>query len=546
MNVFDLFAKISLDKSEYENGLNEAEGEASSFGSKIGSALATGAKVVGAGLAVTTSAVGKLVSDATSAYADYEQLTGGVETLFKESADIVMQYANNAYKTSGLSANEYMETVTSFSASLLQSLDNDTESAAKKAEMAIVDMADNANKMGTAMESIQNAYNGFAKQNFTMLDNLKLGYGGTKEEMQRLLEDATELSGVEYDIESYADIVDAIHIIQTEMGITGTTALEASETISGSAASLKSAWQNLVTGLGDENANLEELIGNVVDAAATSLDNLLPVVERILVKIGEAIPKIVPIIADILPGVINDILPSLLSAGVTVFNAIVQALPTLLLILIEQAPTIINNLVDAILDNLPAIIECAFKLIIALAEGLIKAIPKLVEKIPDIIAAIVNGLKEGLKAIAEIGGNLIEGLWNGINDKVSWIKDKIAGFGETILNSIKGIFGIHSPSRVFRDEIGAMLALGLGEGWDNEIGDVKKAIEKDMNFEAPSITTSALGEALNSINLNTGNKQQITLENHVVLEGDIEGLFTAIREEDHRFAKATGQSAFAY
>ena len=219
-----------LDESGLKGGL-----------SKLGDTVAKG---IGVGLAAASAAVVKLGTDAIKSYADYEQLIGGVETLFKTSADTVSQYADIAYKTAGLSANDYMETVTSFAASLLQSLGGDTEKAAAKADQAIIDMSDNANKMGTAMESIQYAYMGFAKQNYTMLDNLKLGYGGTKSEMERLLADATALSGIEYDLSSFADIVEAIHVIQDNLGITGTTAKEADSTIQGSIASMRSAWAN--------------------------------------------------------------------------------------------------------------------------------------------------------------------------------------------------------------------------------------------------------------------------------------------------------------
>ncbi|WP_455758604.1 hypothetical protein [Ruminococcus champanellensis] len=230
---------------------------------KIGSLAADGCKAVAGAFAAAYAAAGAAVAGLTKTavenYADYEQLVGGVETLFKDSADTVMDYANAAFETAGLSANAYMETVTSFSASLLQSLGGDTVEAADKANMAIVDMSDNANKMGTDMASIQNAYQGFAKQNYTMLDNLKLGYGGTKKEMERLLADAQKISGVKYNVESFSDIVDAIHVIQTEMDITGTTAKEASTTIQGSVNAAKSAWTNWVTGLADNSQDFGQL-----------------------------------------------------------------------------------------------------------------------------------------------------------------------------------------------------------------------------------------------------------------------------------------------
>lgn len=251
--------------------------EIGSKAQKVADATSGLSKVAGAGLAAAGGAVVKIVD----AYADSEQLIGGVETLFKDSAGEIKRAAADAYQTAGLSANEYMETVTGFSASLISSLAGDTRKAASYADMAITDMADNANKMGTSIEMIQNAYQGFAKQNYTMLDNLKLGYGGTKEEMQRLLADAEALSGVKYDISSFADIVDAIHVVQTEMGITGTTAKEAAETVSGSVSSFKSSVSNLMTGMGDADADMEQLTGNVVKSFETMAANILPVLRNI-------------------------------------------------------------------------------------------------------------------------------------------------------------------------------------------------------------------------------------------------------------------------
>lgn len=289
-----LNSTIKSSMSEAQNTVSSGSSGISKVLGGIGSVAGTVAKTVGAGMAVAGTAVVAMGKSAVSAYADYEQLVGGVETLFKDSAKTVIENASKAYTTAGMSANEYMSTVTSFSASLLQSLGNDTVKASEKADMAITDMSDNANKMGTSMEMIQNAYQGFAKQNYTMLDNLKLGYGGTKEEMQRLLEEAEKISGIEYDISSYADIVDAIHVVQTEMGITGTTAKEASSTISGSIASTKSAWENLMTGLADSNANIPQLVGNVLSSGTTVLKNIIPVAKQVLASIPEAISEISP------------------------------------------------------------------------------------------------------------------------------------------------------------------------------------------------------------------------------------------------------------
>ena len=514
---------------------------------------------------------------AIKSYADYEQLIGGVETLFKESSGIVEQYANNAYKTAGLSANQYMETVTSFSASLLQSLDNDTAKVAEVSDMAITDMADNANKMGTSMESIQNAYQGFAKQNYTMLDNLKLGYGGTKTEMQRLLADAEKISGVKYDINNLSDVYNAIHVIQTELGITGTTAKEASTTIQGSMASLKSAWQNVLTGIADDNADFGMLIDNLLDSLVTAMDNLLPrietalggmmelivqVAEKILPKmiemgmntimnlvsgmknnlpnlvqsvktivttlingITQIIPELVPVAVEIILTLANTLienLPLIIDCGIKMIISLIQGLaesiPTLiptivdavmtiietlidnldllvdagiqLLIavaegliealprLIEKIPVIIDKLVNAIVNNLPKLIEAGITLILKLTEGIVKAIPQLLSKIPQLINSIVTGLANGIGKLMDVGKNLVQGLWNGINNAKQWVLDKIKGFGKAILNGIKSFFGIHSPSTVFRDQIGKYMAEGLGEGFTDEMENVSKEMQE--------------------------------------------------------------------
>lgn len=283
-SVFEIFAKLGLDSSDFDKGLDNAKSTLSNMGSAVGSGLGTIAKIGTAAVATASAGIAALGTMAVKGYADYEQLTGGVETLFKTSSNAVMDYANNAYKTAGLTANDYMETVTGFSASLISSLDGDTAKAAEIANMSITDMSDNANKMGTDIESIKTAYQGFAKQNYTMLDNLKLGYGGTKQEMERLLADAEKLTGQKYDISNFSDIAEAIHAIQTEMDITGTTAKEAGSTISGSVASMKSAWDNLVVGLADGNADLGQLIDNVVTSAETAFNNILPVAEQALME----------------------------------------------------------------------------------------------------------------------------------------------------------------------------------------------------------------------------------------------------------------------
>ena len=490
--LFDLQAVIRLDSDNFENGVKKAEKSGSSLATSLKSGLATAAKVGAAAIGAAATAIGALTTAAVNNYAEYEQLVGGVETLFKNSADTVMGYAENAYKTAGLSANEYMETVTSFSASLLQSLDGDTKAAASAADMAITDMADNANKMGTSMEMIQNAYQGFAKQNYTMLDNLKLGYGGTKQEMERLLADASKLSGQKFDISSYADVVEAIHVVQTEMGITGTTAKEAATTIQGSTASMKSAWTNLVTGLADDSADFDTLMSNFVDSVVTVGENIIPriqtTIQGVTQLVSAASKTIVPLVVDTL----MQNLPALLTAGIDLVFALVNGMLDNIDTVIDCVLQLIDVIVVKLIENLPKLIEGGVRLIIALAGGLIKAIPQLVKNIPAIISAIVKGFAAGTSQILEVGKNIVRGIWNGISAMGDWIWEKVTGFFNGIVDGVKGILGIHSPSKVFAG-IGENMALGLGEGWNDEFDAIKKSVAGDMDFVGsytPSISTA--------------------------------------------------------
>lgn len=471
MDLFDLAAKITLDTSEYERGLNDASGKTASFGASLKSGLATAAKVGVAAIGTAAAAVGALVKSSVESYAEDKQLVGGVETLFKDSADTVQEYAANAFRTAGLSANEYMETVTSFSASLLQSLGGDTQAAADYADMAITDMSDNANKMGTRMEAIQNAYQGFAKQNYTMLDNLKLGYGGTKTEMERLITDAEALDSsftatrdANGDIAmSYADIVDAIHIVQTEMGITGTTAKEASSTIQGSLSAMKSAWSNLVTGIADENAEFDVLVNNFVDSVVTVGDNIIPRVEQALTGVGRLVEGLAPVIANAIPGLIANVLPPLLTAATSLIASIGQALidnlPMLLSVALELVLTLANGIGESLPELIPAIVDiilqivntltnpanisnlvdAAITIIIALAQGLINAIPQLIQAVPTIIANLVTALIQNTPKILEAGVQLIVALGRGIVQSVGSIIQSVGQINQTITQTIRGL-----------------------------------------------------------------------------------------------------------
>lgn len=487
MNLLDLFVKISVQDEASEN--------VETLSGKFKNGLATAAKVGAAAVGAAATGIAVLTKNALNNYAEYEQLVGGVDTLFKDSSAKVQEYAANAYKTAGLSANEYMDTVTSFSASLLQSLGGDTEAAADMANVAITDMSDNANKMGTDMASIQNAYQGFAKQNYTMLDNLKLGYGGTKEEMQRLIDDANALNAAQgkytnYSIESYADIVSAIHDVQVEMGIYGTTADEASTTIQGSVSSMKAAWSNLLTGIADDNADFKTLIEQFVDSLVTVGENIIPriniIIQGLTQLITEASQTIIPLAVQIL----LENLPSIVAAGMDLIIALVSGILDNIDMLIDCVLEMVDVIVDKLIDNLPKLIDGGIRLIAALANGLIRAIPNLVSKIPQIISSIVKGLISGIPAIFDVGKNIVEGLWNGIKNMGSWVSGKVKDFFGGIVGGVKDFLGIHSPSKVFAG-IGGFMAEGLGEGFDDQFKSVKKGIENSMNFDAGIITADA-------------------------------------------------------
>ena len=625
--------------------------EAKSAGKSAGSSIASGIKKI-----IVAAGIGKVITSAVTMGGDLQQSLGGVETLFKDDADKMKGYANDAYRTVGVSANEYMEQVTSFSASLLQSLGGDTEKAADKANIAMIDMGDNANKMGTDMRDIQNAYQGFAKQNYTMLDNLKLGYGGTKGEMERLLKDAQKLSGVKYNINNLSDVYEAIHVIQNEIGITGTTAKEAEETLTGSANAMKSAFKDvlgamaigedwgpafdgftkslvtftknlfpmvsdvikglplmivaLIRDAGPEllNAGLEaiaslvsgigrglpdliprategvlmlvqtfvdnipmlvqsgldlivglaqgimnaipmiiekvpEIINNLITALIESIPLILDAGVQLFTSLIEGLPTIITNIVDKIPEIINGIInmlntlvPQIIEAGVMLLTALVDNLPIIIEAVVQAIPKIVNALVDYTLNNIPLIINAGIQLLTALVTALpqiimtivqaipqiinslvntlrnrwpdikqagvdlftslIKSLPQIitttVKAIPQIISGIVSAFKQGMSAIAGVGLDLVKGLWNGIKNAGTWLKDKIKGWAKDIIGSVKGVFGIKSPSKVF-SELGGYLDEGLAIG----ITDNTKPITKAMG-ELGELTTLSFNNAMPS------------------------------------------------
>ena len=429
----------------------ETDGLGEQTGQSIGQELIGTLKKV-----IAAAGIGKIISDSINMGGALQQSLGGVETLFKDSADTVKEYAAQAYRTVGLSANNYMEQTTSFAASLLSSVSQDTDAAAQLANMAMVDMADNANKMGTDMQDIQNAYQGFAKQNYTMLDNLKLGYGGTQAEMQRLLNDATKISGVKYDLGNLADMYSAIHIIQQEMDITGTTAKEAATTLTGSFAAMKAAAEN-VMGNWSTGADLTEPLQALADTAQTFLvDNLLPMIGNVLAGIPEIVYSLVPELLQTgtellsslaqgftegIPEFFSTALPQLLAftdqlrdnaasfvdAGLNLITQLLNGLVAGLPDLIAYVPDIIINICGIINDNMPKILGEGVAIIVQLVVGIVKAVPDLLANWKKILQAVLSVIS----AInwLNIGKNILTGVANGVKS-----------MGSSLLNAFKGGF----------------------------------------------------------------------------------------------------------
>lgn len=642
--VGQLEIKLGFDTKSMDASTKEAESKADNLGKKF---TDTG-KVIGAAFAAaaaaTAAAIGKIAVEATKAYADYEQLTGGVETLFKDSAGAVMEYANNAYKTAGLSANQYMETVTSFSARLLQGLGGDTAEAARIADVAVTDMADNANKMGSSMQSIQDAYQGFAKQNYTMLDNLKLGYGGTATEMARLINDsgvlgdAITVTAETVNNVSFDKMIEAIHVVQGEMGITGTTSLEAADTISGSVNTMKAAWQDMLVSLAGGGQDFGKAMDKLVASAGNVVKNIIPVVSNALTGIADLVAELAPVISAELPNLVATLVPAVVEAATSLIVALSEALPgivtaltspeniqtilnaalTLLLAMVDAIPQFLQALTTALPqiitgivafltspDNINRVLLAAVQLFLALVMAIPQVIGSLVGALGTILSTIVSNIgswvgqvvakavevgtqfvenvvnffsqlpskigeflsqvitnvgtwvgemvgkavetgTQFLQNIAnlftqlpgkiwefltstigkvatfvgdmagkaleagkmffdnlvnkiteipgkmlEIGGNIVKGIWDGISGAAGWLWDQITGFCSSIVDNIKAFFGIESPSKLFRDEVGVYMAQGIGVGFTEEMGAVNSEMQDALASNMPSMVTDA-------------------------------------------------------
>lgn len=679
--------ELTTDNAKFSKGLGDAEKQVRSFGdiardTIISTIAQKGFETVVGAAQKATSAITSAIKSSVQAYADYEQLAGGVETLFKESADTIFDYATVAYETAGVSANQYMETVTSFSASLLQGLGGDTAQAAEIANMAMVDMSDNANKMGTDFAAIQNAYQGFAKQNYTMLDNLKLGYGGTASEMARLINDSgvlgdtmTVTAKTVNDV-SFDKMIEAIHKVQDNIGITGTTSEEAATTISGSLNAVKASWQNLLTFMGGGTTMAwDDVFPALVNSVKTFAQNVIPVLGDVLFNVGELIGEIATIISAELPGLISTLTPMIIQAATSIVmslakalpgiikslvGAIVDTLPTITKSIAQALPEILKSLVDAVMqlaimltepENLQMMLQAGLELLLALVEaipevitaivdalpqiidniitfltdpstlemliraavqlfmGLVEAIPRVLgaligavgnligslishigsfipemigmaiqlgseflnnvisffQQLPGKIGEFLSGVIEKLvtwvpqmvenavqagqqflqniinffqqlpgkiwefltqtisnvinfvtdfigKAIQagkdffdglvnkvmeipgkmlEIGGNIVKGIWEGISGAAGWLWDQVAGFCSGIVDGIKDFFGIHSPSTLFRDEVGIFMAQGIGVGFSEEMTSVNGEMQAVLAENMPSATMDA-------------------------------------------------------
>ena len=566
MDLFELVGKITIDNADANKQLDDTSKKGKDSESKLGKAFgavgkgaAVAGKAIAAGMAVGATAVGALVTKSVQAYADYEQLVGGVETLFgtggqsfedyaasvgqsvdsikkfqKEAGiavdgiigpetmaamqkrydslqaaqDKVAKNAAVAYRTAGMSANEYMETVTGFSASLISSLGGDTEKAAALADQAIIDMSDNANKMGTDIASIQNAYQGFAKQNYTMLDNLKLGYGGTKEEMQRLLSDAEKLTGKKFDISNFADITEAIHAIQTEMGITGTTANEASTTISGSISSMKASWENLLVAISADDMPFDQYVDDFTTSVATVADNLIPRIGTALDGVVSLVDKLAPVIIEKLPGLFEQLLPSVIEAatglvnslveaapgilealmdslpalidGVTsIFNELVIALPEIFQVIIEALPTLITLLVEDLPTLIPALIDGLVSMLVTLCENITDIIQPIIDILPEIITSVCNALIENapelIAGLLTLAGELAvaipevcKGVLDALDDVLTGLVDSLLTWAEPIIANIATWWdGVKTDLIAKWEEIKTSVSTAVTEMWTN-------------------------------------------------------------------------------
>ena len=480
MNLMDLFVKISVD--------DQASSQVETLSGKLKNGLSTAAKVGASAVVAAGAAIVAIGKQAVEQYAEYEQLVGGAELMFGDAYDFVAEKAKNAYSTVQMSQNEYLKQVNGFATGLKTALGGNAQAAAELADKIVNAEADVVAATGASQEMVQNAFNGIMRSNYVMLDNLQLGITPTKEGFQEVIDKVNEWNeangkATNYVIDNLADAQSALVDYIEMQGLQGYAANEAADTIQGSLASMKGAWQNLLTGVADDNANFEVLVSSFVDSLVGVGENIIPriniVIQGLTQLITESSQTIIPLAVETL----LQNLPAIVAAGMDLIMALVNGILDNIDLLIDCTLELIDVVVNKLIENLPKLIDGGIRLIIALGIGLIEAIPQLVGKIPEIITAIIKGFASGASRILDIGKNIVEGVWQGIKNAAKWLKDKIFGFFDGIIGGVKDFLGIHSPSKVFAG-IGGFMAEGLGEGFDDQFKSVKKDIENSMNFDA--------------------------------------------------------------
>ncbi len=574
MNLMDLFVKISVD--------DQASSQVETIGSKLKGGLATAAKVGAAAVAAAGAAVVAIGKQAIEQYAEYEQLVGGAELMFGDAYDFVAEKAKNAYSTVQMSQNDYLRQVNGFATGLKTALGGNAQAAAELADKIVNAEADVVAATGASQEMVQNAFNGIMRSNYVMLDNLQLGITPTKEGFQEVIDKVNEWNAANgratnYVIDNLADAQSALVDYIEMQGLQGYAANEAADTIQGSLASMKSAWQNLLTGVADDNADFETLVDNFVESVGTAANNIIPRIDTALQGVGKLIEELVPVLIDKIPMLINSTLPSLIQSGVnlvgsiasgmlsalpkmaesavsliqmaknmildfaksltdpknlssvvdsainivvTLTTAIIDAIPAL----IEAAPEIIKNLVVALIENVPKIGEAALSLMKTLFDAIVKNIPIVLKSAGEIVGSLVGAFAKLFPKIVGIGVDIVKGVWQGIKSMASTFANNIKNFFSGIVNSVKSVLGIHSPSRVFAG-IGENMALGLSDGWDSEYNKIKRNITNGLDFGTATIDAKAtmsgkLQNALTNIG-NIGGDINIVVQS--VLDGKIIG-----------------------
>lgn len=488
MNLFELFVKIGVD--------DQASSKIGNITSKLGGGLKTAAKIGTAAVSVASGAIVALTKQAVESYAEYEQLIGGAELMFGDAFGYVQQKSQEAYKNVQMSQNEYLQQVNGFATGLKTALGGNEQAAAELADKIITAEADIIAATGNTQENVQNAFNGIMRSNFTMLDNLQIGITPTKEGFQEVIDKVNEWNetngkATDYQMGNLADMQSALVDYIDMVGYAGYAHDEAQNTISGSIATTKAAWSNLVTGVADDNADFEQLINNFVESVGVTASNILPRVQTALEGAGKLVETLVPVIIEQIPDIVEDTLPKMLESGVKIIQKILEGIKKDPDRIVDTVFEVLDILIDAIVDNLPQILSTGVLLLGKFTLGIIKAIPDLVRRIPEIIRAIKNEFSSHSGEFSNIGDEIINGVWRGIQNAIGWFTDKVSSFFSGIVDSVKATLGIASPSKVFR-AIGGFMAQGLGVGWDDEIGDIQDEINGSLDFGGGSASLSSV------------------------------------------------------